>query len=118
MKKGCFLSVIITLTIVLIVVFYLVRYYGEDLLEVGKEQLVEFVQSDITTKIGNLEDNEYSDSLNILVKQYFKDLDLLDIESELSRIEEFSDDIEVVLMDSKIDSAEFNFITNLLTKYE
>ena len=65
-----------------------------------------------------LDNNEYADSLSVVVTQYFKKLKGLDIEEELKRIEEFSDDIEVILMDSQIDSAEFDFIKNILTKYE
>jgi uncharacterized membrane protein len=118
MKKGCFLTVIITLTIVVLGIFYLVKFHGEDLLEMGKEQLVQMAQDQIFTNISDLENNEYSDSLKIVVEKYFKDINSLDIENELKRIEEFSDDIEVILLDSKIDSAEFDFITNILTKYE
>ena len=118
MKKGCFLTVIITLTIVVLGIFYLVKFHGEDLLEMGKEQLVQMAQDQIFTNISDLENNEYSDSLKIVVENYFRDINSLDIENELKRIEEFSDDIEVILLDSKIDSAEFDFITNILTKYE
>ena len=118
MKKGCFLTVIITLTIVVLGIFYLVKFHGEDILEMGKEQLVQMSQDQIFTNISDLENNEYSDSLKIVVENYFRDINSLDIENELKRIEEFSDDIEVILLDSKIDSAEFDFITNILTKYE
>lgn len=118
MKKGCFLTVIITLTIFVLGIFYLVKFHGEDLLEMGKEQLVQMAQDQIFTNISDLENNEYSDSLKIVVEKYFKDINSLDIENELKRIEEFSDDIEVILLDSNIDSAEFDFITNILTKYE
>lgn len=118
MKKGCFISVIVILTLILLVVFYMVRYHGEDLLEFGKDQLVEFSQNQIQSDIENLEDNQYVDSLKIVISDYFKDIEKLDVEQELERIEEFSDDIEVILMDSRIDSAEFDFITNMLIKYE
>lgn len=118
MKKGCFLTVIITLTIVVLGIFYLVKFHGEDLLEMGKEQLVQMAQDEILTNISELENNEYSDSLKIVIENYFNDIRSLDIETELKRIEEFSDDIEVILLDSNIDSAEFDFITNILTKYE
>ena len=118
MKKGCFLTVIISLTIVVLGIFYLVKFHGEDLLEMGKEQLVQMAQDEILTNISELENNEYSDSLKIVIENYFKDIKSLDIETELKRIEEFSDDIEVILLDSNIDSAEFDFITNILTKYE
>lgn len=118
MKKGCFLTVIISLTIVVLGIFYLVKFHGEDLLEMGKEQLVQMAQDEILTNISELENNEYSDSLKIVIENYFNDIRSLDIETELKRIEEFSDDIEVILLDSNIDSAEFDFITNILTKYE
>ena len=118
MKKGCFLTVIITLTIVVLGIFYLVKFHGEDLLEMGKEQLVQMAQDEILTNISELENNEYSDSLKTVIENYFNDIRSLDIETELKRIEEFSDDIEVILLDSNIDSAEFDFITNILTKYE
>ena len=118
MKKGCFLTVIITLTLILIIVFYLARFHGEDLIELGKGKLVEFAQSKIESDIDDLADGEYVDSLKIVIGNYFEDINKLDVEKELERIEEFSDDIEVILMDSKIDSAEFDFITNILVKYE
>ena len=118
MKKGCFLTVIITLTIIVLGIFYLVKFHGEDLLEMGKEQLVELAKDQIFSNLDDLGTNQYSDSLKIVINDYFKDINSLDIEDELKRIEEFSDDIEVILLDSKIDSAEFDFITNILTKYE
>ncbi len=118
MKKGCFLTVIVVLTVILIGVFYLVRFHGEELIELGKDKLVEFAQNQIESDIEKLDDNEYVDSLKIVIGNYFEDIDKLDVEKELERIEEFSDDFEVILMDSKIDSAEFDFITNILVKYE
>lgn len=118
MKKGCFLTVIISLTIIVLGIFYLVKFHGEDLLEMGKEQLVEIAQDQIFANIEELNNNQYSDSLKIIVESYFKKINTLDIENELKRIEEFSDDIEVILLDSKIDSAEFDFIINILNKYE
>ena len=118
MKKGCFLTVIISLTIILLAVFYFVKFHGEDLLEIGKEKLVEYAQSKLQGDIEDLEDGEYVDSLKIVIGDYFDNINELDVENELERIEEFTDDIEVILMDSRIDSAEFDFITNILVKYE
>lgn len=123
MKKGCFISVILVLTLVVLSVYYLVKFHGQDLLDMGKEKLIELASADIQykieeIKIQGLANNKYADSLSVVVTQYLEDLKGLNIEEELKRIEEFSDDIEVVLMDSQIDSAEFHFITNILTKYE
>lgn len=118
MKKGCFITVIVVLTIILIGIFYLVKYKGEELLDFGKNKLVEYAEMQIVSDIDDLEQNEYVDSLKIVVSEYFKKIDTLDVKEELERLEEFSDDIEVILIDSKIDSAEFDFITNILVKYE
>lgn len=117
MKKGCFISVILILTIIVAGIFYYVKYYGDEILELGKEKLVELAEYKIQEDIENLEYNMYVDSLKIVVEDYFNNMKELDIETELKRIEEFSDDFEVILMDSKIDSAEFDFITKILTKY-
>ena len=118
MKKGCFLTVIISLTLLILAVFYMIRFHGEDLLEVGTEKLVEFAQSKIERDIEKLEDNSYGDSLNVFVSKYFSELNKLDIEVKLELIEELADDFEVIFMDSIIDSAEFDFITNRLGRHE
>ena len=102
----------------ILAVFYLVRFHGEDILEVGSEKLVEFTQSKIESDIDKLDDDLYVDSLKLFLNNYFSSLKELDIKTELERIEELSDDFEVIFMDSKIDSAEFDFITNRLGRYE
>ena len=118
MKKGCFITVIVTLCLLILAVFYLIRFHGEELLEKGTEKLVELTQAKIVTDISNLDDNSYVDSLKVLVDNYFKQIKGSNIVTELERIEELADDFEVILMDSRIDSAEFDFIKNRLRYYE
>lgn len=118
MKKGCFLSVIGFLTILVIVVFYVVKFHGEDLLELGKDKLVEMAQNKIENDISNLQNGEYADSLKIVIGKYFENINKMNVTEELETIERFADEIEIIMMDSKIDSAEFDFITKLLTKHE
>ena len=117
MRKGCFLTVIVGLTLTLIIVFYIINFHGEDLLEAGKDKLVEFAQESIENDISKLEDNKYVDSLKIVIGDYFSNIEHLDVAEELKRIEELSDGIEVIFLDSKIDSVEFDFITNILVKH-
>jgi hypothetical protein len=118
MKKGCFVSVIIFLTVAVLAIFYIIKFHGEDMLEMGKDQLITFAREKIESDIADLQNGQYADSLKIAVDQYFNDLRKLDVSTSLQRVEEFADDIEVIMMDSKIDSAEFDFVINLLTKYE
>ena len=118
MKKGCFISVIVTLTIALLIIFYLVKFHGESLLELGKEKLIELAEEKIINDIDNLDNSQYADSLKIVLEDYFSNLDSARIEESLEKIDEFSDNFDVIMMDSKIDSAEFEFITNILMKHE
>lgn len=118
MKKGCFLSVIVTLTILILVVFYIIRFHGEELLDVGTGKLVELAQQKIDKDILQLEHNQYVDSLKEFTTNYFSKLNDLDIKEKLERIEELTDDFDVIFMDSIIDSTEYDFIINRLGRYE
>lgn len=118
MKKGCFLSVIVTLTILILVVFYTIRFHGEELLDVGTGKLVELAQSKIEKDILELEHNQYVDSLKEFTMNYFSQINNLDIEIRLERIEELTDNFEVIFMDSIIDSTEYDFIINRLGRNE
>lgn len=118
MKKGCFLSVIVALTILIFAVFYIIRYHGEELLDVGTGKLVELAQEKIEKDILELEDNQYVDSLKEFTSNYFLQLNNLDIQVKLERIEELTDNFEVIFMDSIIDSTEYDFIINRLSRNE
>ena len=75
-------------------------------------------ENKILSDIEGIEQNEYSDSLKIVLGNYFKDLHNLEVDKGLDKIDEFTDNIDVILMDSKIDSVEFDFLTKLLLKNE
>jgi hypothetical protein len=118
MKKGCFISVIVILTILLLIVFYLFKFHGDEILELGKNKIVELAETKFYDDIDNLSENKYSDSLKIVLQNYFNSIDSLDIKEEMNKIDELSDGLNAIFNDSKIDSAEFEFITKVLTKYE
>ncbi len=118
MKKGCFLLVIVTLTVLILVVFYAIRFHGDELLDVGTGKLVELAQSKIEKDILELEYNQYVDSLKEYTINYFSQINSLDIEVKLERIEELTDGLEVIFMDSRIDSTEYDFIINRLGRNE
>lgn len=116
MKKGCFLTVFIGLSLLVIVSYYLVKFHGEEILDLGTEQLFQIAQSKIESDLNTVEDNLYADSLRIAVENYFNDIKELDPQFQLERIEELADDFEVILMDTQIDSAEFDFVIKRLVK--
>ena len=118
MKKGCFLTVIIGLTLLILISYYLVKFHGEEIIEIGTEQLYQIAQSKIESDLSKTNYNSYTDSIKIALESYFIQLKDLDPQLQLERIEELTDDFEVILMDSEIDSAEFDFIVKRLVKYE
>ena len=118
MKKGCFLTVIISLTIIIVTTYYLVRHHGEEILEIGTEQLFDIAQTKIESDISETEYGIYSDSLKVAVADYFDQLKDYNPKEQLEKIEELADEFEVILMDAQIDSAEFDFIIRRLVKNE
>lgn len=118
MKKGCFVSVIVFLLILLLVLFYLVKYHGTEILEAGKDQVIELSEYKIFNTLDNLENSNFNDSLKIVIKNYFNDIDTLDIKNQVKKIEELTDNINVITKDSEIDSLEFNFIIKTMHNNE
>ncbi len=118
MKKGCFISVIAVLIILLLGVFYLFKFHGSELLEVGKDKVVELSEYKIYSELDNLENKQFTDSLKIVIKKYFRDIDTLEIRNQVEKIKELTDNIDVITKDSKIDSFEYKFILRTLSNYE
>ncbi|MBK7106706.1 MAG: hypothetical protein IPH62_15640 [Ignavibacteriae bacterium] len=118
MKKGCFLTVIISLTIFVGVVFYIIKYHGDDLIDFGKDKVIEFAQSKINSDLENLENKQYVDSLKIVMNKFFKDFENKEIETKINKLEDFSHNFEVIVKDSKIDSVEFAFVKQILKTNE
>ncbi|MCB9250061.1 MAG: hypothetical protein H6613_16705 [Ignavibacteriales bacterium] len=116
MKKGCFISVIVTLTIILAAIFYIFKFHGEDVINFGKEKVMAYAHDKLNKEINQVQESPYADSLKIEIEKYFNDFDEKDIEKEIDKIEEFADNIEVVMRDSKIDSSEYVFIKQLMNK--
>ena len=116
MKKGCFISVVIILTVVVMAIFYLFKFYGNDILELGKDKVLELAEYKIFNDLDNIDNLEYADSIKIVIENYFDNIDVLEIENQVEKIEELTDNMEVILKDSRIDSLEFDFIKTILIK--
>lgn len=118
MKKWLFLSLISVLLLFLLSTYYFVRYHGEEILEVSTEKLVELSLNKFYGDLENVENSIYIDSLKIQLENYFTEINILNIDEQLNKIEELSDAFDVILMDSQIDSVEFSFIKRRLVIYE
>lgn len=118
MKKGCFLSVIISLTFLIIAIFFLIKNYGELFIDFGKDKVLSLAHEKVNDKLNELDNSEYVDSVRILFNNYFDDFNKSDIENELKRIEEVTQNFDIILTDLKIDSTEFSFLKRNLSKHE
>ncbi len=118
MKKGCFISVILALTIIVAGVFYFVKNHGSDIVAYGTDKIVDYAQVKLFNEIDELQFSQYNDSLKIFVTNYFENIDTSNIEFELNKIEEISENIEAITIDKLIDSSEFSFIKKVLNKNE
>lgn len=118
MKKGCFLSVIIVLTLISILIFYLLSTHGEEIVSFGTSKLVKLAETEVFDSIEKLQQDEHVDSFKIVINNYFNKISQLDAKQQLEKIDELSENIDVILMDNKIDSVEIQFFKKFINRHE
>ena len=119
MKKGCFISVIIILTLIVAATFYIFKYYNDDIKEFGKQKIVKLAESTIHNELDELPNQQYVDSIKIELTNYLNKIKTEKLDSTIQKIksiEEIADNFDVILLDKQIDSAEYKFIIRLLNK--
>ena len=117
MKKGCFISVIIVLTLIVAATFYIFKFYDEEIKEFGKSKMIELAESKINNNLDELPNQQFVDTLKIAWSNYLENVEDAIIEDgfiQINKIEEIVDNFEVITMDNQIDSAEYKFIIKLL----
>lgn len=119
MKKGCFIAGIISLTICLLIVFYGIKYYSDDILEIGKVKTLSLLKYKINSDLEKVVASPYSDSLTVEIENYLTRIDTMEFnENTIDNFSEVADAVEAVLADSKVDPGEFHFIKKLLESNE
>ena len=119
MKKGCFIAGIISLTICLLIVFYGIKYYSDDILEIGKVKTLSLLKYKINSDLEKVTASAYSDSLNAEIENYLDRIDTMEFnENTIDNFGEVADAVEAVLADSTVAPGEFHFIKKLLESNE
>lgn len=113
MKKGCFLSAIIFLTIAISVGLYVYKKYGHVIKNFGKEKIIEMSRNEIDEKIDELEKSKYQDSLKIFVAEEMEKLHGKDFETAMKKFGIVADQIKSFIDDGTIDSVEFTALKNM-----
>ena len=104
MKKGCFLRTIIFVVILIGIIAYIYKKYGNEIIESGKTQLKEFVVEKIQNSIDNIAESVERDSLQ-------KSLDKLIEDINSKNIKIGTDDFDILKekFDELIDSNKIDF---------
>lgn len=75
MKKGCFIKVVVILTILLAAGLYIIENkFDEFFLEPGKKYLADLIEIGINEDLEKLTESSEKDSLNKMIKEYINEL--------------------------------------------
>lgn len=118
MKKGCFLTAIIFLTILIGSGVYLYKKYSYKLEDYGKDKIMKITLEKINKKIDELEKNKYNDSLKLFIKNKAEELKRKEFIYSMNRFQTIIDYTKILIEDNKIDSAEFYNIKKLAVENE
>ena len=116
MKKGCFFGGIIFLTIAIGVGFYLYKKYFPEIKSYGKEKLVELSMREIDKKIDMIYDNNYKDSLKVLISNQIDKLRNNNFEDPKEEFGKIIRQVQYFIKDGEIDSTEFVALKNMTTQ--
>ncbi len=113
MKKGCFVKLIVALTIITAVITYLIRNRFNDFILVPGRY---FINRSLDENFNKFKDSPEKDSLKILIRSYVNGIKKDDITSGKS-IGEFADSIKTILgNDSVITRENLKNIKELLKR--
>jgi hypothetical protein len=121
MKKGCFIKIIIVLTILVAAGLYLIQNYGGKIKNMivskGKETVREYFINKYNTRFGYIKPSPERDSLELYMKKYFEknfsDLDKINDESE-EKIDSVLSSVEEIVNDSVVTKVEVNKIKKMI----
>ncbi len=116
MKKGCFLNIIIVLTILIAAVVYIItQKFDEVIKEPGSKIIVNFINDDINKHLDALPATTERDSLKSLIHSQLMNLNIFDKSGE-KFLEEIKKRIDIVLEDSIITKEDLNLFNNFFDR--
>jgi hypothetical protein len=118
MKKGCFFSAIIFLTVTVGISFYLFKKYYPEIKNFGKEKIFEAGLKDLDEKIDKLQKNRYDDSLRVFIKNEVNSLKKKDFEDSMEKFGDVIKHVKIMMKDSVIDSIDFAELKTMADRNE
>jgi len=115
MKKGCFIKVIVVLTILVAAVLYIVQNHLDDwVIDPAKEFFSELFVSGVDDELKFIVESREKDSLRVLLKNYLQDKFTSTKELSDKDINWLIDSVKVVVIDSIITENDLNKIKKLI----
>jgi hypothetical protein len=118
MKKGCFIKIVIVLTIVIAAIAYIIQNKFDDFIfQPGKKIIAPLFLKSFTSELKYVRDSPQKDSLKALVKSYIENAQNVKDLSEDS-LKVFFRSIDYSIIDSVITNAELDNIRKLINQKE
>ena len=114
MKKGCFLTTIATVTVLIGIGFYVFDTYGDKILDAGKEKVRQMAYNSMDEYFDKAVSNEYKDSLLVLWNDVVEQSKKMEFESGIDQLTDISLQIERAVRDSVINQNELHKIRDLI----
>ena len=118
MKKGCFFSFLVFLTLAVGVCVYISKYHKDIIKNFARDRIVNLAHDELSEKLEKTEKSPYKDSLRTEINRFFrehKDLPFDSMKYNFSRVIEKT---KIIIDDNKVDSAEYFQLKKLLINYE
>ncbi len=115
-KKGCFLKIIIAVTILVAAITYILQNkFNDFIFKPGRKIIAPIFLNDFNRELKYLKESPRKDSLKLLVKNYIEEADNI---KEISgdSLKTFFDLINYVIADSQVTSAELKNIKDFIDK--
>ncbi|OGU51462.1 MAG: hypothetical protein A2080_11150 [Ignavibacteria bacterium GWC2_36_12] len=115
MKKGCFIKIIIVLTIIIAAILYILQNHLDDVvINPGKKLISDLIVGGIDDELNYIRETPEKDSLRFLLKEYLKDKISKTKEINTGDLNWIIDSIKVIVTDTLITQNNLNRIKELI----
>lgn len=114
MKRGCFITVIVVITIIMGTVLYIFQNHFDNLiLNPGKKIIAGIVNDEISKKMKSVKESSAKTEMMAAIKGFSENSKILKLISE-DDVKEIVEEIKAAAADSVIDESELKEISQLL----
>ena len=115
MKKGCFIKIIIVLTIIIAAILYILQNHLDDVvINPGKKLISDLIVGGIDDELNYIRETPEKDSLRFLLKEYLKDKISKTKEINTGDLNWIIDSIKVIVTDTLITQNDLNRIKEII----